>query len=183
MKIYYLGTPPADFSQDAWPAPPEPLYDQPMYEVDALFVFTGSPVEAESRYTYQLVERMGRPIVRVGAVSYPIDRRQMPGNSLLVARYTSGDCARYLSWIRDRPRTNYVPVHHQLLEEVERCVHAGAEVDFTLRRADGLPMKSYIAASHVKRIHGEHYVQLSDGCWFRMDRVLAVNGKTFSVES
>ena len=180
MKVYYLGSPPAQFLDDDWLLPPEQLYDQPMYQVDALFVFTGSPVEAETRYTYQLVERMGRPIVRIGAVSYPIDRRQMPGNLLLVSQYSEGDAARYRSWISDRPRTNYVRVHTQLLEELERCIQSGVEVNFTLRRADGFPMTSIIAAARLRELHGEDYVQLADGCWFRVDRVLAIDGKSYS---
>ena len=180
MKVFYIGTPPQDFLDDAWPSPPEQLYEQPMFLVDALFVFPGSPLEVESRLTYQLVERMGRPIIRLGAVNFPIDRRHMPGNLLLVARYAAGDAPRYESWIAGRPRTNYLPVEQELMDQVRQCVASGADVQFTLRQANGLSMVTTIAAVDVKALHGEDYVQMEDGCWFRMDRILAINGNTFS---
>ena len=179
MKVFYLGTAPKNFLEDNWPATPLPLYDQPMFMVDALFVFPNSTLEVESRHTYQLVERTGRPIVRVGAVQFPLDRRHMPGNLLLVAQYATGDALRYQGRIADRPRTNYVPVGDELIQQIDQCVASGIDVRFTLRKADGLPMNTSIAAVQVKSIHQEDYVQLADNCWFRLDRVMAINGKKY----
>ncbi|PPK84129.1 hypothetical protein CLV84_4280 [Neolewinella xylanilytica] len=176
MQVVYLGKAPREFLADDWTVPPEPLYDQPMFAVDILFVFAGQQLEAGDRARYELVETSGRPIVRVGAVLLPVNQERQPGNLLLVANYSQGEATIYEQWATERPRSNYVSVDCGFYDLIEKVAVSNKEVQLTMRRANGVPMTTHSGIKSTKTHRKEEYVQLTDECWIRMDRILSIDG-------
>ena len=177
MNIYFLGDPPPSFLHDQWDTTPRPLHDEPMFLVDLLFVFPARQYAAQAATNYQLVARSGRPIIRVGAVDLRIDRMSGYGNTLMVARYEAGNVQRYTSWALERPRTNYRNVNCELYDLLEAVIVTRREIDLVMTKADGSDMRTRIGLQDTKTHLGEEYVQLTDTCWIRLDRLVSVDGK------
>ena len=151
-----------------------------MFEVDALFVFPDREfVLADSR-NYQLVGGSGRPIVRVGAVSLPFDRRSGHQNSLMVARYEAGEAAQYISWINSRPRTNYRKVNCAWYDRLEYLIISRQILELVITAPDGHDLRVRTGLLDTKTHRDEEYVQLSDTRWIRMDRVVSLEEKSLA---
>ena len=148
-----------------------------MFVVDVLFVFPARDYSTQAASNYQLVARSGRPIIRVGALSLPIDRTFGYGNTLMIARYDKGDAESYKSWVADRPRTNYRSVDCGIYDLLESVIVSHREIDVEFTRADGQSLHTHIGLQDTKTHRGEEYVQLTDTCWIRMDRLVSVDGK------
>lgn len=177
MNVFYIGVPPATFLADSWPAEPHRLSDEPMFLIDLLFVFPASDYPTLERTGYQLVVRSGRPVVRVGAVQMPIDKTVAYGNLLMVPGFEAGDAEVFGAWAEDRPRSNYRSVDCKFYDQIEATILEGKEVEVTFTRADGVPLTTHIALQDTKTVRGEEYVQLSDGCWIRLDRIIRLDGR------
>ena len=177
MQVFYVGDPLPGFLGDQWDATPLPLHNEPMFVVDALFAFPSRDYGAEAAGNYQLVARSGRPLIRVGAVSLPIDRMFGYGNTLMVARYDPGDSEQFKAWIADRPRTNYRSVDCGIYDLLESVIVTRREIDLVFTRADGGDLHTHIGLQDMKTHRGEEYVQLTDTCWIRLDRLVSVDGR------
>ncbi len=57
MNVFYLGEPPTPFTAGKWPVPPLRLGQEPLFHLDALFIFAAD-LTYEERRTGQLVERI-----------------------------------------------------------------------------------------------------------------------------
>lgn len=177
MQVVYLGPAPDEFLQDGWSRAPQLMHGQPLFEVDALFVFAGQNFEAEDRYRYELLAGSGRPIVKVGAVMLRGSNSHQSGNLLMVADYMSGEASAYETWIADRPRTNYEPVASEIHDLLEGFVEKGKPVPLTVMPASGPQLTTEIELLSTKRHREEEFVQLADKCWIRLDRILQIDGR------
>ncbi|THH41019.1 hypothetical protein [Neolewinella litorea] len=175
MNIFYLGTPDPDFVSGTWAKPPRPLESQPLYEVDALFVFAGADLSLEEQQICQLVERSGRPVVRVGAVKVPLHRGAI-SNILMIREYAVADQLSFRAWLDSRPRTNYQSIDCSFYDRIEAAIVAGLPIEITFRQGDGEVTSLNCSLKDRKTINKEEYVQLEGGEWIRLDHLVSLGG-------
>lgn len=176
MNIFYLGEPPADFGHGEWSIPPRLLAGQPLFEVDALFVFAGKPLDPAGLEACKLVERSGRPVVRVGAVDVPL-YRPAAANILMVREYTAEDAPTFAAWLNSRPRTNYHPIGCSVYDLIEAAIVTATEVEIIYRGVQGEATSLRSRLTDTKTHLQEEFVQLASGRWIRMDRLLSIGGE------
>ena len=151
-----------------------------MFEVDALFVFPDRVSGLADSRNYQLVCGSGRPVVRVGAVSFASDGRSGEKNSLQVARYEDGEAAEYLRWLTSRPRTNYRKVNCGWYDRLEYLILSRQILEVVISMPDGHDQRIRTGFLDTKTHRDEEYVQLSDTRWIRMDRVVSLETKSLA---
>lgn len=176
MQVYYLGQPSPHFLTDDWPEGlPRPLDQTPLFEVDALFVFANGMMTLEERNQCMMIERSGRPVVRVGAVSLPLPSKGA-SNILMVARFDPADTFSFTSWIHNRPRTNYLAIDCNFYDRFEEAIVMSKQVSLTYLTADSSTITNEVRLKATKTYRSEEYLQLENDCWLRMDRVVSLNG-------
>ncbi|WP_116127334.1 hypothetical protein [Lewinella sp. IMCC34183] len=175
MRLFYLGDPPPGFLSDDWEDVPVAYVEPHLFEVDTLFVFAGSALSARERAACQLIERSGRPVIRIGAVDVPLYRPAM-SNLLLLREYVIGDAKVYEDWILSRPRTNYRPIACTFYDRMESAILSGEPVAITYRRYDGETVVSDAVLKNTKTHRSEEFLRMEDNCYLRLDRIVALGG-------
>ena len=152
------------------------MKQQPVFELNALFVFAKPPLTDFQRRAYQLMLRSGRPVVRFGVVDLPVDQDYMT-NLLLLREFEPGSEAVFEQWIANRPRTNYQPIDCNFYDEFEAAITNQQPVELTYRTPLGRSVTEDVLLLDTRTEQKEEYVQFEDGRWIRLDRIVAVNGK------
>ena len=176
MQLCYVGDPPAPFTAATWEHPPIPLGEANLWEIDAAFVFGDKPFTNLEREECQLVERSGRPVIRVGVVNIPLHRPGM-SNVLMIRSFDVAELSDYQAWFASRPRTNYQSIACGLYDQLEAAITMGEPVVIAYRRANGDPVSSVTKLLGMKTWRSEEYVELEDHSWLRLDRIQTLNGE------
>jgi transcriptional antiterminator Rof (Rho-off) len=182
MDLTYIGDPPSSFTAGDWPKPPFRYADQPTFAVDAQFVFGGRPLTVLEKTACRLIERSGRPSVRVGAINLHVDRQHL-SNLLFIREFTAGEEAHYLTWLENRPRTSYRAIDCGIYDVVESLAVGAKPVGLTYLRGDGLPVSATARLITTKTDRSEEYVQVEDHGWIRLDRFRRLNGADVNADS
>jgi transcriptional antiterminator Rof (Rho-off) len=182
MQLAYIGDGPPFFVIGKWPKPLIVFSNQPVFTVDALFVFGSRPLTVLEKRACQLIERSGRPSVRVGAVNLRVNRRHLT-NVLFIRDFRAGEEKRYLAWFGGRPRSSYTRIDCGLYDEIETLALGEQPVPLTYLRGDGIPVETTTKVITTKTHRSEEYVELADHGWIRMDRITRLNHRDVNTES
>ncbi|NJB85844.1 transcriptional antiterminator Rof (Rho-off) [Lewinella marina] len=173
MNLFYLGPPPPGFLPGTWESPPRRFDRQPLFEVDGVFVFSGlTPLEKDA---CQLLERSGRPTIRVGAVHVPLHRPAI-ANILMVREYGPEDELPFLAWLQSRPRTNYQPIDCSFYDRLEAAITTREPIELIYRMGDGKVNAMTCRLEDTKTDQTEEYLKLEGEHWLRLDRIVSLDG-------
>ena len=174
MLLTYLGQAPASFLEGSWTTQPQRLVDQPPYAVDALVVFDRPTLSNTAVANYRTLLRYGRPVIRIGRINLPIDRKFM-ANLLLISDFDEGDEEVFESWINQRPRTNYQSIDCNFYDHFEQAITLREEVSLAYLELDDRTSTTRVRLLDLRTHQHEEYVQLANREWLRLDRIVSVN--------
>ena len=143
--------------------------------MDALCVFPATEVTAQYRGQIQLIVRSGRPTVRVGRDEEP---PLIADNSNLLAldAYRVGDYETILAFVAGQPRTNYRPIECNFYDRFEAAITLREVVGLVYRGTMGREINVATSLRDIRTHQSEEFVQLADGQWVRLDRIVSVDG-------
>lgn len=176
MNIHYLGTPPSGFLTGSWQPPPQLLKGQPLFEIDALVVFGGQAFAPADQEACQLVERSGRPVIRVGVVDIPLHRPAV-SNILMVREYNWEEEESFHEWLTSRPRTNYQPIDCSFYDRLEAAIVSRTPVELVYRKGSGEVTARTCRLKDTKTDQTEEFLELAGGEWIRLDQVVTLDGQ------
>jgi transcriptional antiterminator Rof (Rho-off) len=182
MQLAYIGDPPSFFTGGKWPQVPFAFLNQPVFTVDALFVFGARPLTVLEKQACSLIERSGRPSVRVGAVNLKVDRRYL-ANVLFIRCLDPGEEDHYIAWFQGRPRTSYQSIDCDIYDKLESLATKAVPADLTYLRGDGVPVETTTKLLGLKTDRSEEYVRLAEENWVRLDRITRLQGEEVNAHS
>ncbi len=159
MKLYTLGTVPGTLDSLAIPPGVEiKSYAQetPLFAVDAVILFPGADAGAR-----ELLRRSGRPLIDFTEEAFVPD--------LL---YTV-----YLERLQALPRTNYQPIDCNFYDNFEAAIVTRRPVALVYRDVFGDNVILTTRLKDLKTYLTEEFVQLANGEWLRLDRIVSVDGE------
>ncbi|MEL7161419.1 MAG: hypothetical protein AAFN92_11745 [Bacteroidota bacterium] len=127
----------------------------PLYQVDAAIFFPGADAGA-----VELLKRSGRPHL-------DFRQRKYPGDRIYKDHFPE---------LLTEPRTNYQPIDCNFYDNFEAAIVTRREIDLVYRDPFGKDIAIKTQLSDLKTHRTEEFVQLADGRWLRLDRIVSVDG-------
>lgn len=161
MKIHTLGDLPKSYDLPTQHEFIAYTSEVPPFAVDALVVFSGGDsVDA----SVELLQRSGRPVLNL----HPAPAAA-PENATKLEKWLSG--------LAHLPRTNYQPINCNFYDNFEAAIVQRRKVELEYRSTYGTPTKLSTRLKDLKTDRTEEYVQLENGQWLRLDRIISVDGE------
>ncbi|MEM9928454.1 MAG: hypothetical protein AAF840_01420 [Bacteroidota bacterium] len=128
--------------------------ETPLFQADAAFIFSGADAGARELYI-----RSGRPTIDFTAASFD-----------------PADLPTYLDHLKTQERTNYAPIDCNFYDNFEAAIVTLRVVDLVYLDPFGAQVTEATKLRDLKTKLTEEFVQLAEGTWLRLDRIVSVDG-------
>jgi len=139
----------------------------PPFAIDAMLVFPGGDADDADVKTLQ---RSGRPVLNL-AVS------EGSGSAPASAPEKNAALEYWLSQLSETPRTNYHPINCNFYDNFEAAVVQKRCVVLEYRSVRNKVSRIHTRLNDLTTHRTEEYVQLANGEWLRLDRIISIDGK------